>query len=267
MSARLCPSCRNTLPRDARFCRSCGASAPVRPEISCTACAHANPADSAFCRSCGQALTPAEPAVSPAEPTFVQQAPQSRRRVVPRASTGVVTAIILGVLLVAGGGVAAALLARGSSHAPTSPYAGTIRTTTTVTESPSSWPTPTGSTAAAGVTSSVGTTGETTGKTRVFHTESGNVACEVQPDGARCAVASSKQTFVMPQEGGRAYVQTGLALPVSSGSFAPYGTSVSVASVTCAIPRQNEPKGIICTNTRSRHGFEASAVPSRQWIR
>lgn len=99
---------------------------------------------------------------------------------------------------------------------------------------------------------------------RLFHAPGGNVTCEVQAESARCAVASNDQTFVLPQGNSSAYTESGLALSAGSGSLAAYGTSVGVGSVTCAIPMQDEPKGIACTSDESSHGFEASKVSARQ---
>lgn len=269
MSTRSCPTCGEPLASAARMCHSCGASLPGQTDISCSACGHANPADSSFCRTCGQAFDATEPGAPATEPTLVERTPQRPAPPPgPRISAGVVVAIAFGVVLVAGGGVAAALLlARGHSHPQTLAHAGTSPTTTTVvatTVSRSSAGEV--STAGASTGASGGSAGEATGDARVFHTQSGNVACEVKAESARCAVASSQQTFVLPEDHGRAYTESGLALPIGSGYLAPYGTSLRVGSVTCAIPRQNEPKGIICTSNRSSHGFEASKLPSRQRI-
>jgi Double zinc ribbon len=268
MSPPSCPTCGEPLASDARMCRSCGASLPGQTDISCSTCGHANPADSSFCRTCGQPLDAAEPGAPGTEPTLAQTPQRPAPLPGPRISAGMVVAIVLGVVLVAGGGVAAALLlAGGHSHPPTLALAGTSPSTTTVTETTVSRSSAgEASTAGAGTGASEGATGKSTGDARVFHTQSGNVACEVQAESARCAVASSQQTFVLPEGHGRAYTQYGLALPVGSGFLAPYGASLRVGSVTCAIPRQNEPKGIICASNRSRHGFEASKVPSRQRV-
>jgi hypothetical protein len=41
---------------------------------------------------------------------------------------------------------------------------------------------------------------------------------------------------------------------------------VSEGSITCTIPHSSEPHGIICTDSSSGHGFEASREPERQHV-
>jgi hypothetical protein len=174
---------------------------------------------------------------------------------------------VVAVLLVGGGIAAALLLTRSRTHPPR--LANASQTAQTVTETTAS-PTTTGaSTTTAGETST-GTPAQTSTaadqEARLFHTSDGNVACEVQAESARCAVVSSDQTFVLPRGDSPAYVESGLALAANSGFLTAYGTSISVGAVTCAIPKQDEPKGITCTRDQSSHGFEASKVSSRQRV-
>ncbi len=97
-----------------------------------------------------------------------------------------------------------------------------------------------------------------------FFAPSGNVSCSIQQESARCSVASVDLTFVIPSGGGSAYISSGLSVPRGSGTEAPFGTERSYGSITCQIPPENVPAGITCQDTTTRHGFEASRVPSRQ---
>ena len=101
------------------------------------------------------------------------------------------------------------------------------------------------------------------GSVRTFHAPSGNVSCEISESSARCSVAVAGQTFVF-DPGGRARIESGLALSRGSGSLVDWGSTVALGSVRCSIPQENEPQGITCEDTSSGHGFEASGVTSRQ---
>jgi hypothetical protein len=50
------------------------------------------------------------------------------------------------------------------------------------------------------------------------------------------------------------------------GDQLPFGSNVSVGSVTCQIPPETVARGISCINTSTGHGFEASRVASRQKV-
>jgi hypothetical protein len=102
------------------------------------------------------------------------------------------------------------------------------------------------------------------GVSRIFHAPGDNVTCEVRANGALCSVASNNQTFVLPENGEASHTESGLALSTGSGSLASYGTSVSLGPVTCVIPMEREPRGIVCNDSVSGHGFEASQDASRQ---
>ncbi len=101
---------------------------------------------------------------------------------------------------------------------------------------------------------------------RTFFAPSGNVTCVIQGDGAKCSVASTDTTFVLPSGGGTAYTTAGLAVARGSGSEAPLGTEQSNGTVTCTIPPANIPAGISCRDGMSDHGFEASRVRARQKV-
>ncbi len=63
---------------------------------------------------------------------------------------------------------------------------------------------------------------------------------------------------------GAARLEGGSALARGSGSPVDWGASVTVGSVTCRVPAEDEASGIACVDADSGHGFEASRVPSRQ---
>jgi predicted small lipoprotein YifL len=98
---------------------------------------------------------------------------------------------------------------------------------------------------------------------RSFHAPSGNVSCEILSDGALCSVDSIALTFTF-SDGQPARIESGAALPRGAGEPAAYGTTVSAGSITCTIPRSDDPHGITCVDAASGHGFEASRVSSRQ---
>lgn len=98
---------------------------------------------------------------------------------------------------------------------------------------------------------------------RTFHAPSGNVSCRVDGSSASCSVAAIATTFVLPPSG-EAYVEEGMALVRASGAQVDWGTSVTVGSITCRVPREDEPSGITCVDGDTGHGFEASRVSSRQ---
>lgn len=100
---------------------------------------------------------------------------------------------------------------------------------------------------------------------RAFHVASGNVSCEILADGATCTVEPIAQTFTF--EGGEpARMEPGAALAQDIGELVPYGSTVSVGSVTCEVPPSSVPRGITCSDSSSGHGFEASRVTSRQSV-
>ena len=166
---------------------------------------------------------------------------------------------VIALLVVAGGaGLALALVAGGQSgHAVHHALVG-VATSPVVTEAET---TSSSSAAASGASAAPAASGHAS---RVFHTPSGNVICEVRAAGASCSVASNDRTFVLPDDGGASHIESGMVLSIGSGSLADYGTSVSVGSVTCVVPVQREPRGITCDNSESGHGFEASKDTSRQ---
>jgi hypothetical protein len=98
---------------------------------------------------------------------------------------------------------------------------------------------------------------------RTFHAPSGNVSCEILPDGALCTVGSIDTTFFF--SGGKsAHIESGAVLSDGAGELASYGTTITEGSITCMIPQSDEPRGITCTDADSGHGFEASRVSARQ---
>jgi hypothetical protein len=98
---------------------------------------------------------------------------------------------------------------------------------------------------------------------RSFHAPSGNVSCEILSDGALCSVDSIDETFSF-SDGGEGSVATGVALPRGAGESVGYGESVAAGSVICTIPPSDSPHGIVCADSDSGHGFEASRVLARQ---
>jgi len=100
---------------------------------------------------------------------------------------------------------------------------------------------------------------------RAFHAPSGNVSCEILSSGALCSVESITKTFSF-DAGEEARTESGVALSRGAGELAPYGSTVSVGSITCLIPQSDEPRGITCSDGESGHGFEASRVPDRQSV-
>ncbi|HVV75136.1 MAG TPA: protein kinase [Mycobacteriales bacterium] len=96
-----------------------------------------------------------------------------------------------------------------------------------------------------------------------FHAPQGNVNCEIGPQLTICSVVQADETFVLPRSGA-AYREPGLRIPDTRGRLADWGTSVNNGTVTCSIPQSYEPKGIICRDADTGHGFEASKVASRQ---
>ena len=103
------------------------------------------------------------------------------------------------------------------------------------------------------------------GVLRAFHAPSGNVSCEILSDGATCSVASIDETFAF-SDGQEGRIESGAELARGGGELAPYGSTVSVGSITCSIPQSDEPRGIACSDSESGHGFEASRVPDRQSV-
>ncbi len=101
--------------------------------------------------------------------------------------------------------------------------------------------------------------------TREFHVESGNVSCRVEPDGAMCTVEPISESFSF-SGGGPGRSEPGSALPENLGEVVPYGSSVSVGQVVCEIPPSYVPRGIVCSDAVTGHGFEASRVASRQKV-
>lgn len=98
---------------------------------------------------------------------------------------------------------------------------------------------------------------------RVFHAPSGNVSCEISAHGALCSVGSIAETFSF-DNGQPAEITPGTALAQGAGELASYGAVLSSGSIACRIPESDEPRGIICEDESSGHGFEASRVSSRQ---
>lgn len=98
---------------------------------------------------------------------------------------------------------------------------------------------------------------------RTFHAPSGNVSCEILSNGAICSVDSVGKTFSFA-EGEAARAESGALLPRGAGELAPYGATMSSGSITCTVPNSNEPRGIVCSDAESGHGFEASRVSARQ---
>lgn len=124
--------------------------------------------------------------------------------------------------------------------------------------------TATKATAAAPAASTVAPASATSSEeVRAFHTLSGNVSCEVTAVSARCSIASSAITFVLPA-GRAAYVDQGAALTRGAGALRDWATSISIGSITCQIPPETVASGVRCSDSSTGHGFEASKVPARQ---
>jgi hypothetical protein len=98
---------------------------------------------------------------------------------------------------------------------------------------------------------------------QTFHTPSGNVSCAITADGAFCTVNSLATTFRI-EGGGPGQVESGSALAVESGKRADYGSTISTGTISCAVPRKIEARGVTCSDVSSGHGFEASLVKARQ---
>ena len=122
----------------------------------------------------------------------------------------------------------------------------------TVTQSPS-----------AGSTSQSSNSGGGSGSARTFHSPSGNIACSVTGSSATCAVSKSGESFVLPS-GQAARVASGVQIGRGSGESLGWGATVSVGSITCRIPPENEPSGITCRDSSTGHGFEASSASGRK---
>jgi hypothetical protein len=246
--------------------------------VTCTQCEHVNPANSSFCRRCGTALTPAVP-VDPGDtmdaastdathrmPAVAPGTPPEEHADVRKGPSTTLIAVIAVIVAASAAAVALALVAGGKSghaspHAPVSAAASTV-----VSENEAASNSAAAGGAATTTNSGTGASATTAspGASRVFHAPGDNVTCEVQAEGARCSVASNNQTFVLPGNEEASHTESGLALSTGSGSLANYGTSVSLGSVTCAIPMEREPRGIVCNDSASGHGFEASQDASRQ---
>lgn len=98
---------------------------------------------------------------------------------------------------------------------------------------------------------------------RTFHAPSGNVSCEILENGALCTVDSIETTFAF-DGGDTAHIESGAVLPRGAGQLVPYGNTVGVGAVSCAVPLSSEARGVTCVDEASGHGFEASRVGERQ---
>lgn len=114
-----------------------------------------------------------------------------------------------------------------------------------------------------GTNSSSSSSSSSGGASRSFYAGQGNVSCQLTSSSALCSVASAGTTFVLEGSSpGRR--ESGTRISRGSGSYAPYGSSVSVGDFSCSIPPESSASGITCRNSSSGHGFEASRVPARQ---
>lgn len=116
---------------------------PRQPDTVCMSCGHLNPSGSSFCRVCGSAVEVSSPAVEPTgrqeceprpptAPARHQQSPVDNR--LQPGSPHAILAVFVAIAL-AGAGVAAVLLVRGSSTAhPRTAADRVIATTITRTE-------------------------------------------------------------------------------------------------------------------------------------
>jgi len=77
MANKACPSCRNEIPGDSRFCPQCG----TPQALACAACGHSNAAGSRFCSQCGAKFGEAA-APAPAAPALTSPP----RHIPPRAA-------------------------------------------------------------------------------------------------------------------------------------------------------------------------------------
>lgn len=100
---------------------------------------------------------------------------------------------------------------------------------------------------------------------RSFHVASGNVSCEILAAGATCTVESIGETFSF-SEGQSAQAESGSVLPVNLGEVVPYGSTVAVGPISCEIPPTSVPRGVVCGDSTTGHGFEASRVAERQKV-
>jgi hypothetical protein len=211
------------------------------------------------------APTPTVAALPDVQPPVAPSVEQAAAR---RGLSTTLVAVLAVVVAAVGAGVAIALVdGAKSGHTVRAALVGTA-TSAVITESEAAPSAAQG--AGAGTTASTvpGTsTNAAAGDIgHIFHAPGNNATCEVQADDARCSIASNDQTFVLPANGEPSYMESGLAVARGSGSLANYGTSVSVGVVTCVIPMELEPRGIVCANSTSGHGFEASRDASRQKI-
>lgn len=220
---------------------------------------HADTQHAARAEPAGQTVFEADRQRSPAPPSAGSPSPRGGRWLALVAAGLCV--------LVAGGGVAVALSgSRGSDEPATDAALAPPPTTASAPEA----------TTTATTTEQVTTTVEVpqTGTPpqgppsggRLFRAPSGNVACEVDADGARCSVASIGKTFVLPPDGGAAYTASELTVPRGSGPLADYGSTVTLGTVTCTVPRASERRGIVCEDGATGHGFEASRHAARQRV-
>jgi hypothetical protein len=98
---------------------------------------------------------------------------------------------------------------------------------------------------------------------RTFHAPSGNVSCAILPEGALCSVSSAGETFIF-KNGEAAAIESGTLLAPNAGEPAPYGSTISAGRISCTVPLSDEPRGVVCFDSSTGHGFEASRVASRQ---
>jgi hypothetical protein len=98
---------------------------------------------------------------------------------------------------------------------------------------------------------------------RTFHSPSNNVSCEILREGALCSVISNDATFVLDQ-GEVARIEAGTAVPQGAGELAPYGSTVSEGTIVCTLPASGDARGVVCSDSSTGHGFQASRVESRQ---
>ncbi|MEW6185911.1 MAG: zinc-ribbon domain-containing protein, partial [Thermodesulfobacteriota bacterium] len=69
-----CPNCQTELPKEAKFCMTCGQT--LQNELVCPQCQHPNPSIAKFCLQCGQPLkSPCSP--SPVVPDTETSPPPS----------------------------------------------------------------------------------------------------------------------------------------------------------------------------------------------
>ncbi|WP_310719563.1 hypothetical protein [Conexibacter sp. JD483] len=97
-----------------------------------------------------------------------------------------------------------------------------------------------------------------------FHSPGGRVACRVGPAAAVCTIFAIGRTFAVEDGIGSSY--RGIAVAPGMGDEAAWGASFREGDFECRMPDEADPRGVICLNHATDHGFEASRVKKRRRV-